>query len=151
MFLINNVIDNQDSAATSGFNVPLNFVDETDPSAGSSAAKHVTIPISLEEQAVGIKVLIGANRPSVANFKLYYRIAGDGDVLRDQNWTLVTPEAAIPSDENPRIYRDYQYLIGGQGGQLPPFTEFQLKIVLGSTSSSRVPVIKDLRVIALSV
>lgn len=151
MFLINNVIDNQDSAATSGFNVPLNFVSETDPSAGSSASKHVTTPVTLEETAVGLKVLIGANRPSAASFDVYYRVAADGDVLSTTNWVLVTQENSVPSDENSQRYREYEYLIGGQGGSLTPFTEFQIKVVFNSTNSSKVPIIRDLRVIALSV
>jgi hypothetical protein len=151
LFLINNVVDNQDSAATSGFNVPINFVSETDPSAGSSAAKHVTKPVTLEETAVGMKILIGANRPSTASFDVYYRVGGDGDVLGDQNWIEIAKESSVPSDENPNIYREYEYLVGGQGGNIDPFTQFQIKVVLNSTNSSRVPVLKDLRVIALSV
>lgn len=151
LFCVNNVVDNQDSAASSGFNVPLNFVAETDPSAGSSASKHVTTPVTLEETAVGLKILIGANRPSAASFDVYYRVAADGDVLGTTAWTLVEAETSVPSDENPARFRDYEYLIGGQGGNLTPFTEFQVKVVFNSTNSSKVPVLKDLRVIALSV
>ena len=63
--LISNIIDKQASSITSGFNVPLEFLDETSPRGGSSAAKHLTRPIILEEEAVGLKVLISANRPQV--------------------------------------------------------------------------------------
>ena len=151
MFLINNVVDNQDSAATSGFNVPLAFIPETDPSAGSVASKHITTPVSLEEDAVGLKILIGANRPSVSNFDVYYRTGADGSLLENAPWVLAPQETSVPSDENPDIFREYEYLIGGQGGVLAPFTEFQVKIVFNSTNSSKVPILKDLRVIALSV
>lgn len=150
LFLINNRIDNQDSVATSGFNVPLNFVSETDPVAGSSASKHITTPVTLNETAVGLKVLIGAHRPSVASFDVYYRTAEEAELIEGQNWVLATLETPIPSDEA-EIYRDYEYLIGGQAGNLTPFTQFQLKIVFNSTNSSRVPILRDLRVIALSV
>lgn len=150
LFLVNNVVDNQDSAATSGFNVPLAFVPETDANEGSAIAKHITKPISLEEDAVGLKVIFGANRPSVAGIKVYYRTSS-GDNITDLPWTEASIERAIPSDENPRIFRDYQYLIGGQGGSLSPFTQFQIKLVFTSTNSSKVPVIKDLRIIALGV
>lgn len=151
MFLISNVVDNQDSAASSGFNVPLNFVSETDPQAGSSASKHITTPVTLEETAVGLKILIGANRPSAASFDVYYRVAGDGDILSTTNWTLVPQETSVPSDETPTRFREYEYIVGGQGGNLNPFTEFQIKIVFNSTNSSKVPVLRDLRVIALGV
>ena len=150
LFLINNVIDNQDSAATTGFNVPLNYVSETNATGGSSAAKHVTTPVTLEETAVGLKILIGANRPSAASFDVYYRVSSDGDI-NTTPWTITPVENAVPSDENSTIYREYEYLIGGQSGELLPFTTFQVKVVFNSTNSSKVPVLKDLRVIALSV
>lgn len=150
LFLINNVVDNQDSAATSGFNVPLAFINETDPSEGSSIAKHITKPISLEEDAVGLKILFGANRPSVAGIKVFYRTS-NGDNISELPWVEAEIERSVPTDENPRIFRDYQYLIGGQGGSLSPFTQFQVKLVFTSTNSSKVPVIRDLRIIALGV
>ena len=57
----------------------------------------------------------------------------------------------MPSDENTRVFREYRYLVGGQNGVLPAFTKFQLKIVFRSTTSARVPKIRDLSAIALSV
>lgn len=149
--LIDNVIDKQDSAATVGFNVPLAFVNETSATGGTSAAKHITKPISLGSSAVGLKVLITANRPKASDFQVFYRTATDKDALKLEEYQLATLEANIPPDENPATFREYEYLIGGQGGSLNAFTEFQLKIVFRSTNSARVPVIKDLRTIALGV
>ena len=149
--LIDNIIDNQDSASTSGFNVPMNFVNETDPQSGSSAAKHITKVTTLAQSAVGLKVFITANRPKEANFKLYYRTGADTDVITKQNWVYVESTSNNPPDANENIFREYEYLIGGLGGTLPAFTKFQLKIVMTSTNSAKVPIFKDLRSIALSV
>lgn len=151
LHLIDNVIDNQDSASTSGFNVPLNFISETTPTHGSAAAKHITRLIRLSETAVGLKVILSANKPKEASFDLYYRTAGGDTLLNEVNWTLVAPDFTLPSDENPKIFREYEYLIGGAGGTLPAFVQFQLKIVMNSTNSAKVPQFKDLRAIALSV
>ena len=149
--LIDRIIDKQDSAATSGFNVPLNYVDETQPTGGSSASKHITKTITLKEPAVGLKIILAANKAPVADFLVYYRTAAaDGDI-RTTNWTALTTTSNNPSDENPYIFREYQYLAGGDGGALPEFTTFQLKIVMRSISRARGPIIKDLRAIALSV
>jgi len=148
---INYIIDRQDSAATSGFNVPLVYTSETEPYGGSSASKHITRVITLAEDAVGLKVIFAANRPSVAGFDVYYRIASGDENIITKSWTLASQEATIKADEIRGIFRDYKYLIGGQGGSLPAFNQFQLKMVLNSQSASRIPVIKDLRVIALSV
>ena len=51
---------------------------------------------------------------------------------------------------NKNAFREYSYLIGGQGGYIDPFQKFQLKIVFNSLNNAKVPVIKDLRCIALA-
>lgn len=151
MVLVGNQIDKQDSAATTGFNVPMTFVPETNPLLGSALAKHITIPTELAEEAVGLKVLLAANKPPGSDFQLYYRVADEGENIRRKSWILTAPEATLPADTNKKIFREYRYLVGGIGGTMDPFTQFQLKIVFRSTNSARVPVIRDLRAIALSV
>ena len=152
--LIDNVIDRQHDSSTSSpgsFNAPLSFINETSPSGGSAAAKHITRAITLENDAVGLNVLLSANRPNGTDFELYFRTATADEVLADKNFTLKAPETTLPTDENINIYREYRYLIGGQNGVLPAFTKFQIKIVFRSINSAKVPRIKDLRIIALSV
>ena len=152
--LIDNIIDRQYDSSTSSpgsFNAPLSFINETSPRGGSAAAKHLTKVVTLDDDAVGLKVLLSANRPNAADFQLYFRTATADEVLEDKSFTLQAPETTIQSDENPNIFREYRYLIGGQNGVLPAFTKFQLKIVFRSTNSALVPRISDLRIIALSV
>lgn len=151
MTLIDVIIDKQDSAATSGFNVPLNYIDETEPTGGSSASKHITKTVTLKEPAVGIKILLAANRSPGTDFIVYYRTAQSDADIRTTNWVAVPTTSNNPTDDNPFIFREYQYLVGGAGGSLPEFTTFQLKIVMRSVDRSRAPIIKDLRAIALSV
>ena len=148
--LFDNVIDKQDSAATTGFNVPLNFVNETSPN-GSSAAKHLTKVISLANDAVGLKVLINANKPNGTDFQLYFRTATADEEIATKDFTLATIEQTVPNTDNAAIYRQHTFLIGGQNGSLPSFTKFQLKIVFRSTNSAKVPQLSSLRAIALSV
>lgn len=149
--LIGHVIDKQDSAATSGFNVPINFVNETQPTGSSSASRHIMSPVILDQDAVGLKIITSVHRPSAADFLIYYRTATGDEVLSDKNWVYLPEETNNPSDENPNIFREYRYLAGGTGGNLSAFTQFQVKIVMRSTNSAKVPVFRDLRVIALSV
>jgi hypothetical protein len=144
---VSNLIDKQSDNST----IPLKFVDETKSSGGSTLAKHLTIPTTLQEEAVGLKIVLAANRPSSANFNVYYRTADEGQNIRGQEWTLVAPEQLLPPDTNKGIFREYRYLVGGFGGNLDPFTQFQIKIVMESTNSSQVPVIRDLRAIALAI
>ena len=149
--LINNRIDRQAASSATGFNVPIDYIAETDANQGSHMSKHITKPVTLVNDAVGLKILIGANRPSVADFDVYYKTLTEQQNIDDIDWVLVQKQDAVPSDENKTIFRDYRYLIGGPGGNLNPFNTFQIKIVFKSTNSAKVPVIKDLRVIALGV
>ena len=72
-------------------------------------------------------------------------------MLNEKNYTLATAENILPKDNNPTIFREYRYLIGGQGGSMIAFTKYQIKIVMRSTNQARVPKFQSLRAIALSV
>ena len=144
-----NLIDNQAAGAASGFNVPLSYVAETVAFGGSSLAKHITSVANLEESAVGLKVILSAMKPSGTDFDMYYRTANDGVNIFDVDWTLQSAEQTIAPD--PNNFRDYRFLIGGDGGDVDPFTQYQFKIVMRSNNSARVPVFKDFRAIALAV
>lgn len=147
---ISNTIDKPAASPAAGFNVPINYVAETDPKGGSSAAKHISSVITLAEDAVGVKVFISANKPSAASFDVYYRVASGDDNISDISWTLVTPETALISDDNPNIFREYAYLVGGNTGTLDAFNQMQIKIVMVSENSSKVPILRDIRSIALA-
>ena len=143
------VIDAQDSGDFSTFNVPLSLIAETDATEGTAAAKHITVPVTLEEPGKGLKILFAANRPSVSNFKVFFKTATSDEVLDDIGYTLIEEATNNPSDDDGVTYRQYEYLPGGQIGNLPDFTQFQVKIVMNSTNSSKSPKIRDLRIIAL--
>jgi len=139
---IHNRIDNNNA---------LDVVAETSARGGSSLAKHLSRPITLSEKAKGLKIMLSANKPSSAAFDVYFRTNSAGGRLLDKDFTLITPETAMPSDDNPIIFRDYRYLPGGINGTLDDFDQFQIKIVMRSTNSSKITTFGDLRVIALTV
>ena len=149
LWLTHNRIDNQASSAAGGFNVPLNYVPETDKNSGTSIAKHITRPVTLQTAAVGLKAILSANKPSVASFNVYYKAITADEEFGDTDWTIVAPENILPADDNPAVFRDYEYLVGGVGGLTVPFSKFQLKIVMRSSNNAKPPKFKDLRVIAL--
>lgn len=144
-----NIIDKQDVSATTGFNVPIRFVDETDAAFGSHAAKHITTPVTLEEPAVGLSIKFGANRPAASGFRVYFKTGTTDDNLDDLPYIELTEVTNNPADEQLTVFREYEYLAGGEVGNLDAFTQFQVKIVFTSTNSSQVPRVTDLRVIAL--
>ena len=156
--MIGNMIDKQDSAANTGYNNPISYIPETSPNAGSSIAKHVTKPVTLEEEATGLKVILACNKPPEASFDVYYKTGSAEDDLSFKNWVLASADNILPADTNKTIFREYRYTIGGfgdtqnlNGADLGDFRKFQLKIVMQSTNSAKVPVFRDLRAIALAV
>lgn len=151
--LCDNVIDFQDSALSRpNFNTPLVFGSEDSAVGGSSAARHFTRVVELEEDAVGLKILLSASRPSEADFEIYFRTATSDEDIKTKNFTLAPAENVIPSSQSREVFKQYTYLIGGEGGNLiPAFTKYQIKIIMRSTNQAKVPLIKDLRIIALAV
>ena len=157
LWMFHNEIDFQDSAGSLDVltnltrNNPIAYADETDPNGGSHLSKHVVRPVTLESPSVGLKVLLSANKPSAANFKVYYKVATEDQNFDDMDWTYIAPEENVQSDENPAVFRDYTFLVGDTVGFADPFDKFILKIVMQSRNSALVPTFKDLRVIALAV
>ena len=151
MWLTHNRVDNQASGAATGFNVPYTYVPETNKTGGTSLAKHITRPVTMTTSAAGLKIILSANKPSVANFVVYYKVSTSDISFDDLSWNVISPERTMPSDDDPTIFRDYEYLVGGIGGLAETFTKFQLKIVMRTSNNARPPRFKDLRVIALVV
>jgi hypothetical protein len=149
LILEENRIDRQAVAAVVGqFNAPLSYVAETDARFGSAMSKHITSVQVVPGSAVGVKVILAALRPNAASITLYYRTATGEENILDKEWTSQATEVSVAPDE--ANFSEYNYLIGGTEGTLTPFTEYQLKLVFESTNSSKIPVIKDLRAIALA-
>lgn len=146
-----NLISKQDSAATVGYNVPLTYVSERSPMSGTESAKHITKVTTLTEAAVGLKILLAANRPPESDFQIYYRVASGSDPIQKLAWTITNPEVSPQADTNKNVFREYRYLVGGEGGNMIPFTQFQVKIVMRSTNSAKCPTFRDLRIMALAV
>ena len=147
---VHNHIDDQENGDT-----PLFSVEETAPGGGSGMSRHIVIPVELEMDAVGLSVLLGVNRPSVCNLDLYYRVTGDdGQDLAEVSWVKAETVNPMAADDDPDVWKEYEYLIGGSGSssdQLPEFHKFQVKMVFRSTLSTYVPRVRDLRIIALAV
>jgi len=127
-----------------------NLSHETAKIGGSSASKHLTREVVLEEAAVGLKILIDANRPTSTDFQVYARTCDIDEQITEKDFVLIPQEAEIPADDNPNVFRQYDYLYGGLGGDILDFKKYQIKIVLRSTNQAFSPVLDNLRVIALS-
>lgn len=123
-------------------------VDETEPYNGSTASKHITTPVFLEQDAVGMQVLVSANLPEGSSIDLYYRTAGPDENIKKKKWKLREPQTSVVND-NSLTYREIEYLPGGKNGNLKAFNQAQFKLVMKGINSP--PSIKGIRAKYLAV
>jgi len=153
MLTIGNRIDRPANSVTTGFNVPLTYVAETDPSEGSALAKHITKPVTLASGATGLKILFAGHRPSTSHFDVYFRtvVSGNDSDILEKSFVQATVDAQMPNDKKENEFHEYRYTVGGDfASTLQEFDKYQIKIAMYSTSTSDIPRIRDLRTIALN-
>ena len=127
-----------------------NVINDVDPETSgngtdvSYATQHITTPVIIDELSEGLKIIFAANRARGASFEVFARTSLDENEFAETGWTLIDIETPMPTDENPDIFRDYEYTLDAD-----PFTVFQVMIVMKSSNSSKSPMITDLRAISL--
>lgn len=126
-------------------------VAETEATGGSGSARHISTPITLNDDAVGLDIQFDAQVPSLAGIETYYRIAEHGVDILDQDWVLVEPTTPVVKSNDPYDFYSNDFLAGGIGGTLDAFSQAQVKIVMNSTNSTQIPKIRDLRISAISI
>ena len=58
------------------------------------------ITVTLEESAVGLKILFGANRPAACDFQLYWKTGTADDDLNTLPWNLESEYSNNPADDD---------------------------------------------------
>jgi hypothetical protein len=122
---------------------------ETASSGGNNIARYITKTVNLADDADVITAFLDVNRPAASNIDLYFRVITSGaeTPITETAWTLATPTATIPINDNPSVFTEAQYDIDPLGANVS-FGSMQFKIVLRSTNTSTVPKVKDFRAIA---
>ena len=137
MITISNRIDNSTAVA------------ETNASKGSNLAKYITKTVELNNTSDGIKIYVDVNRPNGSFVDLYYKSGNTAGTFASESWVAATPTTnngqVVFSDGT--TFAETQYSITPASA----FTIFKIKIVMRSGSTSTIPLIQDLRVIALQV
>lgn len=159
LFTVENLINNDST-------------DEDSTDNGNAIARYVQRTVTLAEgqDAEDLKVFVGAYKPSTANIKVYVKILNgeDGDTIEDKTWlelSQITSTTVISDSENEEDIKEFEYSIPtasltGPSGEVQytsdgvaytGFKFFKIKVVLLSTTPSRVPRLKDFRAIALQI
>ena len=130
------------------------------------SAVYVSNTVNLANSATSLKVLFSAIRPNTSDIRVMYKLKRkDSDEINsvyeffpgyeniDSNGQIIDPTQSNgnpdqniePSSTN-SDFKDYEYSID----QLPEFDGYSIKIIMTGTDQSRVPLIKELRAIALA-
>ena len=144
------IIDmNRTSVVTVQNRINNGSASETAASGGDNFARYITKKVDLADDADVITVFMDVNRPGASNVDLYFRVLTSGSEaeMNDTAYTLATPTASIPINDNPSVFTEVQYDIDPLGANVS-FGSMQFKIVLRSTNTSTVPTVKDFRAIA---
>jgi len=136
-------------SAVTGTSVTLRvlFVDEIAPIGSSSVNKYISKAIKLANPSSFVNIRFSTNCPTAANVLVYYKTSPVGSTTDFQsiNWTLATPDTSIVKVKNgDGTFNDVSYSVNN----LTSFDTVMVKLVMQSTSSSAIPRIKDLRIIA---
>ena len=129
-------------------------VAETDKSSGSALAKYLTKTVQLDSESNILKVFLDTNRPQATTIDVYYKVGSDAGGFDDNAYVKMTPTAEtgsdVPFSDDPDVYKEVEYSHDFSGDTpATQFTMFAIKIVFTSTTTAKVPSVKNLRAIAL--
>ena len=166
-------IDNDRSALFTVENLINNdSTNEDSTGNGNAIARYVqrTVTLADGQDAEDLKVFVGAYKPSTATVKVYVKLLNgeDGETMEDKTWidmTQITSATVVSDSENTQDFNEYEYSIPtsyltGASGEVQytddgvtytGFKHFKIKVVLLSSTPSRVPRLKDFRAIALQI
>jgi len=122
------------------------FADEIAPIGSTSQSKYVTTPVKFANASTYLRVMLAANIPAEADVSVYYKTCtGDSAQLDNTKYTLMTADGVVTKVDNGNpTFSDIAYTLTG----MPSFDTIVVKIVMNSTNTSAVPIIKDFRIIA---
>jgi hypothetical protein len=143
---LNTTFTGESSVSGTTITARILFADEIAPVGGSSISKYVTTPIKFTNASTFLKVMIAANIPAEADVSVYYKTCtGDSAQLDNTKYTLMIPDGIITKVDNGKYeFYDIAYTLTGMSS----YDTLKVKIVMNSTNSAAVPIIKDFRIIA---
>ena len=154
---------------TGNANAVITIAGETSKSGGNGLAKYFTKKVVLDQgfDSGDLRVYYTAYRPVNTDIYVYYKILSktDTQLFDDGNWQLMTTinngsskyssnrndfyefVAAPGNNGTAQNYVSYTSTVNGQ--TYAKFSQFAIKVVLATTDKTAVPILTDLRAIAL--
>ncbi len=152
--------------AGNGSGATIAVSSEVDPSGGPALSKYVSRVATLAQgfEATDLRVFLTAYKPSGTEVLVYYKVKSpnDPEPFDDKGYTLMSQRTGSGVYSTQEGFRDsaleYEFepndtsnLISYTSGtsSYDTFNQFALKIVLLSNDTTKVPVVYDMRAIAL--
>jgi hypothetical protein len=114
---------------------------------GTAEARYITQEVNLANPADKINTYLDINRPiEGSNVRVYIRTKIGEESILNKSFVRVLPknDNEIPINADPDEFEEVEF----QSDTQPLFSSFQVKIVMTSNDTDKVPVIKSLRSIA---
>ena len=128
----------------------LTYVDSTEPDGDNNAFVYCTRKVSLATPGTAVKVMLDGFRPANTDIKVLYKVLENDNStpFDDIGWNYFNTEGSpdITVGNDARNFKEYNYSVEG----LSEFSAFAIKIVGQSTNTSKVPLVSNLRAIALA-
>jgi hypothetical protein len=162
---ISPVIDTARNSVITIENIINNVItNETDSEGGDALARYLTRRITLKDgfDATDLKVYLTANRQSGTTISVYYKILSqfDSELFDDRPWVIMgetTNSKTVSRTDSENDYLELEYSTTTSNTNYitnsvtyDSFKTFAVKIVMTSSTTTKVPLIKDLRAIALA-
>jgi hypothetical protein len=155
--------------STSENRAVISCESELNSKGGTAAARYITRRVNLADgfDANMIRVYLTAYQPIETNIEVYYRVLADEDetlfeerpyvrmisVQQGNESILNAAKSQVTTDFIEYLYRpstlDCSYL-GTDGVTYNNFKTFSIKVVMRSSDTNYIPIIKDFRAIALA-
>jgi hypothetical protein len=143
---LNTTFTGENSVSGTTVTARILFADEIAPVGSTSLSKYVTTPVKFANASTYLRVMMAANIPAEADVSVYYKTCtGDSAQLNNTKYTLMTADGVVTKVDNGNpAFSDISYTLTG----ISSFDTVTVKIVMNSTNTSAVPIIKDFRIIA---
>jgi hypothetical protein len=148
----NNRIDNFDGSTRSAFfadNLSANYTIGESAEEDFNSAIYITKLVTLAQECTSLKVILSAFNNSNTNFDVYVKLlTGDEEDPNKIEWDQIPNPSTYSNRKSEVDFADYEYETSLTNNNT--FTQYSLKIRMRSNNSCDIPIIKDLRCIALA-
>lgn len=158
------VTDSPGGAGGSGATITMS--SELDSSGGPAWCKYISRVVTLNEgfESSDLRTYVTAYKPAGTGIHVYYKVRNNNDpeAFTNKPWRkMIQKQYLVENSRNPRDYLEFEFSPFGEdeafesisytsaSATYTTFDQYAIKIVLTTNDTTRFPVLKDMRAVAL--